>query len=172
MNHERLISRTRSADVRYAAPNDLDAMMEIGHMAARENGVGNVNVHKLLALMWRAVNHDKAIAGVIEGPTGTLEAITLLLIEEQCHSRDPVLVEQSVYVRPDYRSARGGRAAKLTEFNKQLAMRLEMPLLIGVLSNDRTAAKIRLYERIFGKPSGAYWLWKPPTGQASSEAAE
>lgn len=172
MKDERTLSRAQSAEVRYATPADIHALMDIGFLAAHENGLGAPNTQKMLQLMWRACTHNKAIAGVIEGPTGELEAATLLVIEEQGHTCEPVLVEQSVYVRPEFRSARGGRAAKLTEFNKSVALRLGLPLLIGVLSNERTAAKIRLYERIFGKPAGAYWLFNARTGNAEPQAAE
>ncbi len=44
---------------------------------------------------------------------------------------------------------------------KWTAKRLDMKLMIGVLSNERTAAKVRLYERVFGKPAGAFWLYSP-----------
>ena len=171
MTEERNVSRSRSANVRYATPADVDGMMKLGVLAAEENGVGDTNIRKLLEIVWRGVTRQKAIAGVIEGPDGMIEAATLLLVEEQGHSRDPVLVEQTVYVHPDFRSARGGRAAKLVEFNKGIADKMGIPLLIGILSNDRTAAKIRLYERMLGKPSGAYWLYGGRTGQ-STEAAE
>ena len=164
------ISRTSSADVRYAMPEDVHKMMDIGMMAARENGVGETDTMKLLQVVWRGVTHDRAIAGVIEGPTGQLEGVTLLLVEEQGHSRDPILVEQTVYVHPDFRSARGARAAKLVEFNKAVAVRMDLPLLIGILSNERTKAKIRLYERLFGEPSGEYWLFNSKTGRLTAAA--
>ena len=170
-NLQREISRSSSSDVRFATPADVDGLMDLGQMAAHENGVGDMNVMKLLEVVWRGVTHNRAIAGVIQGLDGRYEAGTLLLVEEQAHSRDPVLVEQTVYVHPDFRNARGARATKLVEFNKQVALRLGFPLLIGILSDERTKAKIRLYERHFGPPNGAYWLWNGNTGH-HEEAAE
>ena len=41
---------------------------------------------------------------------------------------------------------------------------LGIPLIIGVLSNQRTEAKIRLYERQFGAPAGAFFLYNVHTG--------
>ena len=72
--------------------------------------------------------------------------------------------ERAIFVHPDFRSAKGGRAAKLCKFAKETADRMEMPLMIGVLSNSRTAAKIRMYERQFGSPTGVYFLYKAQTG--------
>ena len=171
MKDERQISRAHSADVRFATPDDVHKMMDLGLMAAHENGIGDTDTMKLLQVVWRGVTRNRAIAGVIEGPTGELEAATLMLIEEQGHSRDPILVEQTVYVHPDFRSARGGRAVKLVEFNKMVSTRMGLPLLMGILSNDRLKAKIRLYERMFGEPNGVYWLFNGKTGHLS-EAAE
>ena len=42
--------------------------------------------------------------------------------------------------------------------------------MIGVLSNHRTEAKVRLYERQFGKPSGAFFLYNARTGTQRAAA--
>jgi hypothetical protein len=44
------------------------------------------------------------------------------------------------------------------------AEKLSVPLAIGVLSNSRTEAKIRLYERVFDSPAGVYFLYGAKTG--------
>jgi uncharacterized protein YfaA (DUF2138 family) len=75
-----------------------------------------------------------------------------------------VLEERGIFVHPDFRAAKGGRARKLCEFSKFSAEKLGMPLLIGILSNHRTAGKVKLYGRIFGPPAGAYWLVDGKTG--------
>ena len=81
------------------------------------------------------------------------------------YSDNPVLEEKAIFIHPDFRSAKGGRARQLCEFSKQVADSLGIPLIIGVLSNHRTEAKVRLYERQFGKPSGAFFLYGAHTGQ-------
>jgi hypothetical protein len=75
-----------------------------------------------------------------------------------------VLEEKAVFIHPDYRTAKGGRARKLCHFAKETADTLDLPLMIGVLSDQRTEAKVRMYEREFGKPSGAFFLYKANTG--------
>ena len=69
-----------------------------------------------------------------------------------------------VFIHPDFRSAKGGRARKLCEFSKQVSDSLGIPLIIGVLSSHRTAGKVRMYQRIFGEPSGAFFLYGTKTG--------
>jgi hypothetical protein len=80
------------------------------------------------------------------------------------YSDHEVLEEKAIFIHPDFRSAKGGRARKLCEFSKHVSDSLGVPLIIGVLSNHRTEAKIRLYERQFGKPSGAFFLYNATTG--------
>jgi hypothetical protein len=83
---------------------------------------------------------------------------------------DPVLEERIVFVKKEFRAAKGGRARKLCEFAKQSAERLGLPLMIGILSTERTEGKVRLYRRVFGEPSGAFWLIGAKSGR-SVEAA-
>ena len=80
------------------------------------------------------------------------------------YSDDEILEERAVFIHPDFRAAKGGRARKLCEFSKQVSDELGIPLTIGVMSSQRTAGKVRMYERIFGPPSGAYFLYGTRTG--------
>jgi hypothetical protein len=86
------------------------------------------------------------------------------------YSDDRILEEKALFIHPEYRSAKGGRARRLCEFAKRAAEQLEMPLLIGVLSNNRTVAKIRMYERQFGEPNGAFFLYNGRTGSVRAAA--
>lgn len=86
------------------------------------------------------------------------------------YSDTPVLEEKAIFIHPNYRSAKGGRARRLCEFSKKASDQLEIPLIIGVLSNHRTEAKVRLYERQFGRPSGAFFLYNARTGSFPAAA--
>jgi hypothetical protein len=43
-----------------------------------------------------------------------------------------------------------------------------MPLMIGVMSNSRTDAKVKLYERQFGNPAGSFFLYGVKTGELAN----
>jgi hypothetical protein len=86
------------------------------------------------------------------------------------YSDRQVLEEKAIFIHPEYRSAKGGRARRLCSFSKEVADSLDIPLIIGVLSQNRTEAKIRLYERQFGKASGAFFLYNAQTGTAQAAA--
>ena len=105
--------------------------------------------------------------GVI-GKPDHIEGLVLLRIHSQWYSDGEFLEEMCVYVHPDYRASKGGRARKLVEFAKKCSEELHLPLMIGVLSNSRTDAKIKLYERQFGTPAGTFFLYGVKTGELAN----
>lgn len=156
---------TADIKVRVGTPEDLDEIMKIAMVAVEENGFLNPNPGKLASEIWPALHQDHGIVGVIGEPGGLIEACVLLRIGQMWYSDTLVVEERAVFTHPEYRSAKGGRARKLCEFSKKVADDLGIPLIIGVLSNHRTEAKVRLYERQFGKPTGAFFLYGARTGE-------
>jgi GNAT superfamily N-acetyltransferase len=157
--------------VRIGTPDDVHPMMDLAMQACDENGFVDPNPQKLLGEIWPALNLDRGLVGIIQDEGGGLEGAILLRIGTMWYSDAEVLEEKAIFIHPDYRSAKGGRARRLCEFSKKTADELGIPLIIGVLSNHRTEAKVRLYERQFGKPSGAFFLYNAKTG-AYPAAAE
>jgi len=157
--------------IRVGDPEDVHDMMDLALSACDENGFVAPSPEKLLHEIWPALNHDHGMVGIIGEKGQKLEAAVLLRIGSMWYSDQNVVEEKAIFVHPDYRSAKGGRARRLVEFSKQVSDQLKLPLVIGVLSNHRTEAKVRLYERQFGKPSGAFFLYNAHTG-GWKEAAE
>jgi hypothetical protein len=151
-------------------PEDVDDIMELALAACGENGFVEPNPMKLLSEIWPALNRDRGIVGVVGVPGQKPQGAILLRIGNIWYSDAEILEERAVFIHPDYRSAKGGRARKLCEFGKKVSDELGIPLTIGVLSNHRTAGKVRMYERIFGKPSGAYFLYGVRTGEWAQAA--
>ena len=162
---------TEDFGVRVGEPKDVHPMMDLAMQACDENGFVDPNPHKLLAEIWTALNLEDGLVGIIQDESDKLEGAILLRIGTMWYSDTPVLEERAIFIHPNYRSAKGGRARRLCEFSKKTADTLGLPLIIGVLSNHRTEAKVRLYERQFGKPSGAFFLYNARTG-SYPEAAE
>jgi hypothetical protein len=157
---------TDDLGVRIGGPADVDKVMQLALRASSENGFVTPSPQRLLQEIWPALNLDRGLLGVIDGDDEHLEGAVLLRIGSMWYSDDNVLEEKAIFIHPDYRSAKGGRARRLCQFSKQVADNLGMPLIIGVLSNHRTAAKVRLYERQFGKPTGAFFLYGATTGMS------
>lgn len=150
--------------VRIGTPDDVHPMMDLAMQACDENGFVDPNPKKLLAEIWPALNLENGIVGIIQDEGAGLEGAILLRVGTMWYSDAQVLEERAIFIHPDYRSAKGGRARRLCEFSKRTADGLGIPLIIGVLSNHRTEAKVRLYERQFGRPSGAFFLYNATTG--------
>jgi hypothetical protein len=155
--------------VRVATPAEVDGVMKLALMGCEENQFMQHNPVLVLQDVWAALNMDKGIVGVIGPVGGELEGAVLLRIGNIWYSDQPHVEERAIFVHPAYRSARGGRAARLAEFSMDVADKLDLPLTIGVLSNHRTEAKVRLYSRVLGKPAGAYWIYWPGSRAKSEE---
>jgi hypothetical protein len=149
--------------VRTAEPDDEDSLIKLAHIVGIENGLFAMNEEKVRNILRPLLYLSGGIIGVI-GRKNELEGAIVLRISQNWYSDASFLEEMCVFVHPDYRAAKGGRARKLVEFAKKVSEKLEMPLMIGVLSNSRTDAKTRLYERQFGSPAGAFFLYGARTG--------
>jgi hypothetical protein len=150
--------------IRIGVPEDLDDLMQISMMASEENGFLAPNPGKLATEIWTALHQDHGIVGIIGPQNGMIQGAVLLRIGSMWYSDAPVVEEKAIFIHPEYRSAKGGRAKQLCDFSKKVSDSLGIPLIIGVLSNSRTEAKVRMYERQFGKPSGAFFLYGAKTG--------
>lgn len=149
--------------VRVAEPEDEAGILELARLVHHENGLFALNEAKVVAMLRPALYRIRGICGVI-GEQGKLTGVILLRVSNYWYSDTEFIEEMCIYVHPDYRHAAGGRARHLIEFAKKTADSLKMPLAIGVLSNDRTDAKIALYERHFGPQAGAFFLYGAKTG--------
>jgi hypothetical protein len=158
--------------IRTATQVDLDEIMILAMSACEENGFLNPNPAKLAAEIWPALNQDHGICAVIGKKDGPIEGLVLLRIGSMWYSDNLVVEEKAIFIAPEFRSAKGGRAKKLCEFSKRVADTLGIPLIIGVLSNSRTEAKVRMYERQFGERAGVFFLYGAKTGGWQEKAAE
>ena len=145
--------------IRLAGPDDVEEVMKLAVTACQENAFLNASTELLLREIWPALNQDHGMCAVIGPAGGKIEGLVLLRIGKMWYSTENVLEEKAVFIYPEFRSAKGGRARKLVEFSKQAADSLGIPLIMGVLSGTRTAGKMRLYNRFFGEPMGAFWMY-------------
>lgn len=150
--------------VEIAGPDDLHEIMTLALAASHENGFVKPNPQKLLREIYPALHRHEGIVGIIRGDDRRIEAAILLRIGEIWYSDERMLEEKAIFVLPEFRQAKGGRASRLCEFSKYFSRRMDLPMTIGVLSNERTEAKVRMYMRQFGKYSGVYFLYNAKTG--------
>lgn len=146
-------------EIRLATPADMTEVMRLAVTACQENGFLNASQELLAKEIWPALNQDHGLCPVIGPPGGAIEGLALLRVGAMWYSQQTVIEEKAIFVYPEFRSAKGGRARRLCEYSKHVADKLGIPLLIGILSNTRTEGKVRMYKRIFGEPAGAFFLY-------------
>ena len=150
--------------IRLGTTEDMDEIMQLAIAAAKENGLLEANPGLLARTIWPKLNLQTGLIGCIGKPSGKIEGMVVLQVGKLFYSDETCLEELVLYVHPDFRSAKGGRAHKLVEFSKSSAEKLGIPLLIGVLSSAQTESKCRLYTRVLGPASGMYWIHGRKTG--------
>lgn len=136
---------TDEITVQIGTPQDVDQLMALASSACEENGFLPPNPVKILQEIWSALHQHYGLVGIIKNETGLIEGAILMRIGDMWYSDQMVLEERGIFIHPDYRNAKGGRARKLCEFAKEVSERINIPLVIGILSNTRTEAKVRLY---------------------------
>ena len=154
-------AKTVLPHVRLATEADVPQLLELGRMLHRENAMMPLSEDRILEMVWKGVKRDASILGVI-GEPGAIEGGIFLTVGRFWYTNEFHLEELFSYVRPECRRSENAKA--LIEFAKSSAVRLKKPLLIGIISNDRTQAKVRMYKRQLGEPAGAYFLYNGNTG--------
>jgi N-acetylglutamate synthase-like GNAT family acetyltransferase len=153
-------------EIRLATTADLTEVMKLAVMACEDNGFLDFSQEMLVREIYPALNCDHGLFPVIGPPGGEIQGFVLLRIGKMFYSTRDCLEEKCLWVHPDHRAAKGGRARKLLEFTKKTADTLRLPLIIGIMSTKRAAGKVKLYERMFGEPTGAFFLYGAECGGA------
>lgn len=149
---------------RLGTPADMRRMMDLTMTASDENSFVRPSPRRIAEDVWPALNRDKGLVWIIGPDEGPLEGAALLRVVLPWYSEDEFLEERGIYVHPHYRHHKGRRARMLIQACVWTAEKLEIPLLIGVLSNQRTEGKRKLYERQLGTPAGTFFLVNARTG--------
>ncbi len=159
--------------VRLAGPDDFDAIFDLRAGLHAENALrdalGNpfpLDDDKVRTILRRAL-HPKdetgfagfrypAWIGVI-GSSDYIEGAVYLAADQPWYSTALFLGELFVYVRPEHR--RSSHAQRLIEWSKRHSRKVGIqPLMIGIITQDREAAKSRLYRKQLGEPAGSVFL--------------
>lgn len=148
--------------VRFGRMTDLDELMELCRNLARENAICPMIDNQVEQLLEGCLRHRNGFIGVI-GEPGSIEAAMCLRFSTMWYNNSYWWLEDAFcHVLPDYRAS--NNAADLIDWSAWWADSLGIPLMLGIVSNERTKAKIKLYERKLGPMSGALFLVGAKTG--------
>lgn len=160
--------------VRRATPEDEESLWNLFRILHAENGAFSLSEAKVQYLLDRVLHPElihpadmgvRGYCGVL-GPVGKVEAFILLIVGTYWYSEELMLEELANFVAPEHRKGTK-HAETLLKYAKHLSDSLQTPLMIGVISNIKTEAKVRLYKRHF-PIAGAFFLWNRATGTVSN----
>lgn len=161
--------------VRIARPEDRQEVWRLFLQGHRENGKFTLAPEKVDWFLTRALHPElipawdtgsRGAIGVI-GDIGRLEALVLVMVDTYWYTHDRHLGEYIVYVDPECR--RSHHARSLVSWMKHQSDVIGLPLLAGIISNERTEAKVALYSRMMPKV-GAFFLYGMESVSSSSAA--
>ncbi len=147
--------------VRLAGPADEDSLLHLLSLAHEEIGLFPYAADKVADLVHPVLRPNgripetPTVIGVC-GPSNNLHASMCLMASQPYYSRFWMFRDLWCFVHPDHR--RTTYHKDLLEWAKGVAERMHLSLISGVVSTERTEAKLRLYRRQFGQPVGGYYF--------------
>ena len=162
--------------VRTAMPDDHRDIWRLFLQGHNENGIFSLAPEKVQWFMTRALAPHtipvgdigpRGVIGVIGSVGGTLEGVVFVTLGEFWYSLDKHIEEFLVYVDPECRKSNHAHA--LIDWMKEQVEMTGLPLMTGIISNERTEAKCRLYRRMLPKIGEFFYL--APKGSAGAHLA-
>lgn len=147
--------------VRLALPSDEPELMHLIRLMHAESGWRALDPECCRDMLARAFDRKGGIVAVIGAP-GHIRAMLGMQIARAWYTRESHIEELFCWVHPDHRNS--DYAKLLIEHAKKCSddisreMGAKCPLIMGVLTHKRMAAKVRLYRRFFGIPCGAFFV--------------
>lgn len=155
------MTSTEVSPVRLANPLDGLGLMHLLRMMHAETGLFPFSETRVAAILDAVLSKQQltspTIIGVIGNPSD-LQATICLSVGNVYYTDEPHVGDMWNFVRPDCR--RSTHAKNLLEFGKKCADSMGMAFMSGVVSTERTEAKMRLYRRRFGTPIGGYFIYR------------
>ena len=139
---------------------DLPELMRLFKVMWAENGMFPLDEECVLEMFNRVLKKKEGVIGVIKGDKGDVRAALYLLITRYWYTKQ--LHIEELYNFVDFPFRRTNYADALLRYAIHCQKELKIPLIIGVLAGSRMEAKVRLYRRRLGMPSGAFFVHGAP----------
>ena len=149
------------AKPRLATPIDEPELLDLIRKMHAEGGMRALDMDCVRETFARAFDRKGGILAVI-GVPGHIRAMLYVLITRFWYTRESHLEELFNWVHPEHRKSDYSRI--LIRYAKKCSDEIssganeKVPLIMGVLTNNRMAAKVRMYRQEFGIPYGAFFV--------------
>jgi hypothetical protein len=141
--------------VRMAKPEDIEGVYNLCVDLCEENQLFSMDPETVTAVLNSCILGQNGVIGVIEGKEG-LEGVICLATDRYWYAKDWFLCEVFNFVPVKYRKST--RAKSLLAFAKKCSDDMKIPLVVGIVSNNKTEPKIKLLERQLPK-AGAFFVY-------------
>lgn len=141
--------------VRMAKQEDEDAIFSLCIDLCEEGQLFEMDSDTVRDIIRGCTAGYGGIIGVIEGKN-ELEGVICLSTDKYWYAKDWFLGEVFNFVPAKYRKST--RAKSLLGFAKKCSDDLRIPLVVGIVSNNKTEPKIKLLERQLPK-AGAFFMY-------------
>ena len=141
--------------VRMAKPEDEAAIFALCVELCEEGQLFEMDPETVLDIIRSCTLGYGGIIGVIEGKK-ELEGVICLSTDKYWYAKNWFLGEVFNFVPEKYRKST--RAKSLLAFAKKCSDDLKIPLVVGIVSNNKTEPKIKLLERQLPK-AGAFFMY-------------
>ena len=140
-----------------ATSDDLPEIMRLLRIMHKESGLFELDEECAREMFLRALRDKEGVIGVIRGDGAEIKALLFMIITRFWYTTKFHLEEILNFVAPSHR--RSNYADALIRYAQHTADELKIPAVIGVLTNSRMEAKVRLYRRRLGMPAGAFFVY-------------
>lgn len=141
--------------VRLAEPGDVGQVYDMLIEMQEETCLLSMSKGRILSTIDAIMVDGSGVIGVI-GKPGKIEATIGLTMSSPWYSDQWTINDLWNLVHPCHRQS--NNAKDLIGFAKWASARVRMPLLMGVVSDEKTEGKVRLFQRQLGRPLGAVFL--------------
>lgn len=154
-----------NSTIRLATSADEPELLALFRLMHAEGGMRRLDIDRVREMFGHAFNRRGGILAVIGAP-GNVRAMMFILLTKHWYTHDHHLEELFNWVHPEHRKSDYARL--MIEYAKKCSDEMsrdageKIPIVMGVLTNKRMAAKVRLYRRFFGWPHGAFFLHNAP----------
>jgi hypothetical protein len=165
---------TSPSIVRAAVPDDKPELWRLLRLHHAENALYPLSDRKVEFYVDRVLHPEliapddagpRGIIGTI-GKTGALEGMVMLVLGSPWYTESIAMDDCVNFVDPEHR--RSNHADALITYSKRIVDQVrkghpDFKMLMGIVSTERTAAKVRLYSRQL-EPIGAFFMYPRPPG--------
>lgn len=153
---------TEISKVRLAVPQDESGIMACLKLKNSEEGIFGYSERRTQETVHGVLHPNGSglspMIGVI-GSSEDIQATICLTLSQLFDTEEWHLGELWNYIRPDCRAK--GHINGLLRFATECSDKVGIPLLSATVSNKRTAARARIYEKVMGPPIGAFFAYQP-----------